>query len=172
MLGLTMLGIIHTIIAILAVLFGCAALIFYKKISFANFPGRWFAIFTTATCLTGFGIFQRGGFGDAHVLGIVTLIFIAIAAVMYWGNLSGNYKFYIAPCSLLISFFLHFIPALVETFTRLPVDSPLFSGPTDPALQKIVGLLMSLLVIALIVQILVVRSELRNGSVNKYAQKA
>ena len=29
---------------------------------------------TVITCLTGFGIFRHGGFGNPHVLGVVTLI--------------------------------------------------------------------------------------------------
>ncbi len=37
------------------------------------------------------------------------------------------------------TFLLHMIPAANETFTRLPVGSPLFTGPDDPALQKTVG---------------------------------
>lgn len=128
----------------------------------ANHPGsfnRWFALLTVATCLTGFGIFQRGGFGDAHVLGIVTLLFIGSAAVLYWSDLAGNYKYYLEPCGLLVSFFLHFIPATVETFTRLPLNAPLFSGPKDPALEKIVAMLMLLLLAALIVQVWYIRNQ-------------
>jgi len=35
--------------------------------------------------------------------------------------------------------FFHMIPGLTETFTRLPLDAPLFSSPEDPALQQAVG---------------------------------
>jgi len=38
-------------------------------------------IATAITSPTGFGIFQHGGFGKPHVLGIVTLLVLAIAAV-------------------------------------------------------------------------------------------
>jgi hypothetical protein len=31
------------------------------------------------------------------------------------------------------------IPALNETFTRIPVGAPLFTGPDDPALQRLFG---------------------------------
>ncbi len=34
---------------------------------------------TILTCVTGFGIFQHGGFGKAHMLGIITLVVLAIA---------------------------------------------------------------------------------------------
>jgi hypothetical protein len=43
-----------------------------------------------------------------------------------------------------LSFFLHLIPGANETFTRLPVGAPLFSGPEGPALQKVAGALFLL----------------------------
>jgi hypothetical protein len=32
---------------------------------------------TVLTCLTGFGIFQHGGFGKPHALGVITLLVLA-----------------------------------------------------------------------------------------------
>jgi hypothetical protein len=43
--------------------------------------------------------------------------------------------------ALSVSFFLHFLPGTTETFTRVPVGAPLFTGPEDPALAKTIGVL-------------------------------
>jgi hypothetical protein len=45
------------------------------------------------------------------------------------------------------------IPGLTETFTRLPLGAPLFSGPEDPALQKLVGLFFLVFVVGAALQV-------------------
>ena len=42
------------------------------------------------------------------------------------------------------TFFLHFIPGVTETFTRVPVGNPVFASPEDPALMAIAGVLFLL----------------------------
>ena len=44
---------------------------------------------TVLTCLTAFGIFQHGGFGKPHALGIVTLILLGMAYVAGYTRLYG-----------------------------------------------------------------------------------
>jgi hypothetical protein len=44
-----------------------------------------------------------------------------------------------APNIQLCMAFLHMIPGGTETFTRIPVDSPVFNGPEDPAQQQLIG---------------------------------
>ncbi|TMG93658.1 MAG: hypothetical protein E6H72_04325, partial [Betaproteobacteria bacterium] len=79
MFGLTPLGVIHTAISLIAVAAGLIALIRDKEISPRNMLGKTYVITTVITCLTGFGIFQHGGFGKPHTLGIITLIVLAVA---------------------------------------------------------------------------------------------
>ena len=79
--GLTPLGVLHTAISLIAVIAGLIAPFCDKEISPRNTLGKIYVITTIITCLTGFGIFQHGGFGKAHVLGIVTLVVLAVAAV-------------------------------------------------------------------------------------------
>ena len=77
MLGLTPLGAIHTAISIVAVGAGAIALSRDGLISPINRLGKTYIVATAITCLTAFGIFQHGGFGKPHVLGILTLIVLA-----------------------------------------------------------------------------------------------
>src|SRR5258708_15958422 len=79
MFGLTPLGTLHTAISLVAVIAGFVALARYKEISSRSTSGSVFFWGTVTTCVTGFGIFQHGGFGKPHVLRIVTLIVLALA---------------------------------------------------------------------------------------------
>jgi hypothetical protein len=105
------------------------------------------------TCLTGFGIFQHGGFGAPHALGVMTLLVLALAAVAGRTSLLGRASPYVATVSYSLTFFFHLIPGTTETFTRLPVGAPLFSSPEDPALQKVVGTLFLLFLLGAALQV-------------------
>ena len=74
MFGLTRLGVIHTLISLVAAAAGLIALLRDKLISPRNRTGMVYIVATVLTCLTGFGIFQHGGFGKPHILGIITLV--------------------------------------------------------------------------------------------------
>jgi uncharacterized membrane protein len=139
MFGLTTLGLIHTAISVVALAAGAAALVRDKAISPRNGLGQVYLWTTIVTCLSGFGIFEHGGFGNPHALGVLTLLVLGAAAVAERTGLFGRAAAYVATLSYSLSFFLHFIPGLTETFTRLPAGSPLFSSPEDPALQKVIG---------------------------------
>lgn len=142
MFGLTPLGAIHTAISLVALAAGVFALIRHREISPAAGLGRVYIWATVLTCLTGFGIFQHGGFGKPHALGVLTLVVLGVAALAGPKKRSfGRASPYVQTIGYSVTFFFHMIPGLTETFTRLPLDAPLFSGPEDPALQKLVGLL-------------------------------
>ncbi|MDQ8021148.1 MAG: hypothetical protein REI94_04870 [Moraxellaceae bacterium] len=138
--GLTTLGTFHTAIALVAVAAGLLCLLRERDISLHTRAGQVYVWTTVLTCLTGFGIFQRGGFGPPHVLGILTLLVLALAAWAGSGRL-GKLSPYVATVSYSLTFFFHMIPGLTETFTRVPVGAPLFSGPDDPTLQTVVGII-------------------------------
>jgi uncharacterized membrane protein len=92
MFGLTQLGIVHTVISLIAVVAGLIALVRDRKISPRNLLGKIYVIATILTCLTGFGIFQHGGFNKAHVLGMIMLVVLGIAAVAGYSNLFGRFR--------------------------------------------------------------------------------
>src|SRR2546429_4293987 len=70
---LTPLGTFHTAIGLIAVVAGVIAFVRDKEISPKNLVGRIYVTTTVITCLTGFGIFQHGGFGKPHVLGVAAV---------------------------------------------------------------------------------------------------
>jgi len=153
-LGLTNLGAVHTLISLVALGAGGWALVRDKAIIPDNALGRTYVWATVLTCVTGFGIFQRGGFGPPHMLGIITLLVLGLAAVAWRGKVFGGASAYVATASYSLSFFFHMIPGFTETFSRLPLGSPLFTGPDDPALQKTIGVVFVIFLVGVTVQLI------------------
>lgn len=139
MLGLTSLGIVHTAISLVAVAAGIVAFVRHGQINLRSRAGKTYVITTVLTCLTGFGIFQHGGFGKPHVLGIVTLLVLLLA----WGagqrGWFGRAAPYVEAVLYSLTFFFHMIPGFTESLTRLPVGNPWAANDADPKLQALVG---------------------------------
>jgi hypothetical protein len=153
MLGLTSLGFIHTLLGLVALVAGALCFFADGAIASRSRAGRVFIWTTALTCLTGFGIFQRGGFNIAHVLGILTLVVLGVAIWAERSALLGRLSAYVATVGFSLTYFFHWIPGTTETFTRFPRGAPLFSSPEDPALQQTVGVMFLLFVIGAAVQV-------------------
>jgi len=104
--NLTSLGAFHTAISLIALGAGVCALVRYKEISLRNFVGKLYVITTVIVCLTGFGIYQHGGFGQPHVLGIVTLVVLSIAAFAQASRAFGGASRYVETVLLFSNVFL------------------------------------------------------------------
>ena len=137
--ALTPLGIVHTIISLIAVGAAIVALVRDRQLVFGNRVGRIYVIATVLTCLTGFPIFQHGGFGPPHALGIVTLVVLAVVGVAAKTSTFGAWSRYVEVLGLSLTVFFHWIPAVTETSSRLPRHAPLTTGPDDPRVQAAVA---------------------------------
>ena len=134
-LGLTSLGTFHTAISLIALAAGIISFIRYKDISLGNLAGQIYVVSTVVVCLTGFGIFQHGGFGKPHMLGIATLVVLVIAFVAGYTRLYGRASRYVETVSYSLTFFFHMIPTITEGSTRLPPGAPLLPNADAPELQ-------------------------------------
>ncbi|MGJ7563231.1 hypothetical protein ACSFBM_05155 [Variovorax sp. GB1R11] len=159
-LGLTSLGTVHTAISLVAVVAGLWSLFRYREITFRTGLGQVFVWTTVLTCLTGFGIFQHGGFGKPHALGILTLVALAVGAMAGRGMLFGRRARHVEAAAYSASFLFHWIPAFTETLTRLPLGAPLLSSPEAPELKAITGVLFLLYLAGVWLQI----RRLRGGT--------
>jgi uncharacterized membrane protein len=155
--GLTYLGIFHTAVSIVAVIAGLIALVRDKQITLGSDIGKLYVITTVITCVTGFGIFQHGGFGKPHMLGIITLVVLAVAYAAGTTQWFGRASKYIEVVSYSLTFLFHWIPAITETSTRLPIGAPLLSSPDAPELQKATAVLLVLFLIGAALQIIRLR---------------
>lgn len=159
MLGLTTLGTIHTAISLVALAAGFVALWRHRHIRWADAAGKLYVVTTILTCLTGFGIFQHGGFGKPHALGVITLVVMAIAMGADIKGWFGRRARYVATAAYSMTFFFHWIPGITETGTRLPTGAPLFASPEAPELQMIAAVLFVLYLAGATYQVLHLRGQ-------------
>jgi uncharacterized membrane protein len=155
--GLTPLGTFHTAVSLVAVAAGLIALIRDKQITLNNTVGKVYVVTTAITCITGFGIFQHGGFGKPHALGIITLVVLAVAYAAGRTQLFGRASKYVETISYSATFLFHWIPAITETSTRLPIGSPLLSSPDAPELKTATAVLLVLFLVGVTLQVLRLR---------------
>jgi uncharacterized membrane protein len=155
--GLTSLGTGHTAFSLVAVAVGLFLLIKHKEISPRSLLGKIYIVTTVVTSLSGFGIFQHGGFGKPHVLGIVTLVVLAVAAVAGYTRLFGAASRYVETVSYSATFLFHLIPGVTETTTRLPFGKPIFPNADVDELKVIAGALFVVFLVAAGLQVLRLR---------------
>ncbi len=139
-LHLSSFGALHTVIALVAVVFGIVALARYGRIGTDSGAGMAYVVLTAVTAVSGLFIFRHGAFGPPHVLAILTLLVLALAYAMERKGQGRAVLRHVAVSAYSLTLFFHLIPGLTETGTRLPLDSPLFSGPEDPTLKMLVGI--------------------------------
>jgi uncharacterized membrane protein len=164
MLGITAFGWVHTLISLVAMAAAIAALVRYGGIALATAPGRAFVGLTVASCVTGLFIFHHGGFGPPHVLAIVTVVVLGVAALAERRRLFGGASAYVATAAYSLAFFFHFIPGFTETLTRLPQGAPYASGPDDPKLQTLIGAAFAVFVVGTLWQLLRLRRRQRTAA--------
>jgi uncharacterized membrane protein len=139
LLDITAFGALHTAIAIVGALAGFTALLLHREIRVASRSGAVFFWFTIGAAVTGLFIFRRGGFGAPHVLSVLTLVVLALGWFAERRRALGGLSAYAAPLLYVTALFFHFIPAFVETLTRLPLGAPYATGPEDPRLFGPIG---------------------------------
>jgi hypothetical protein len=152
---LSILGIIHTAISIIAILVGLFALFIDGKIDPANGRGKLYTWSTVITCVTGLPIMRFGHPTPGHYLAVIILVLLAIG--VYAGRIFGKAAAYVQVILMSTTLFLSFIPAVVESLTRLPMEHPLASGPNDPLVQKGQLILVVVFIIGVIYQVVQVR---------------
>jgi hypothetical protein len=163
MFGLTPLGVVHTAVSLIAVAAGVVAFFRHGRIDPQFTVGRLYVVTTILTCLTAFGIFQHGGFGKPHVLGIVTLVVLGIAAAARRTSLFGRASAYVETLGYSATFLFHMIPAITETSTRLPLGAPLLPNADAPELKTASGMLFVLFLLGAAWQVRRLRAERGTG---------
>jgi len=161
MLALSPLGTFHTGISLVALVAGLVAFARYKEISLRSLAGKTYAITTAITCLTGFGIYHHGGFGAPHVLGILTLLVLGLAMFAGRSQPFGPASIYLEALGYSTTFFFHFIPAITETSTRLPLGAPLIADRESPQLQAAIGAVFVVFLIGATLQVRFLRDRAR-----------
>ena len=133
---ITILGWIHTIIAIVALVAGFYTLAVYKVITPAQKTGQLYLLCTFIAAATALMIYQHGGFGPAHGLAVLTLLALAggylVTKIALFAKIADYFQAFCFSATLLF----HMIPAITDGLLRLPVGDPFLTDPQDPLLRK------------------------------------
>lgn len=117
--------------------------------------GRLYIGATTIGCLTALGLSKQGGLNPGHALALLTMLCLAGAVISEYRQVKGWR--YLQVGLLSTSLFFSLVPAINETLTRLPLSHPLATGPTDPLVQKSLGVLAFVFAVTLVTQFVFVR---------------
>ena len=151
---LSILGIIHTAISILAIFAALYALLLDGKISPSNGRGKLYILLTVITCITGLPIMRTGHPTAGHSLAVIILIVLPIAYFAPSFKFLGKSAAYLQVFLMSLTLFFSFIPAVVETLTRLPISHPIANGPDSPIVQMGLLTLVVLFSIGILYQLI------------------
>ena len=94
----------------------------------------WTAVFlvtTVATSVTGF-LFHSKSFGPPHVVGVISLLILALALVALYGyRLTGAWR-WIYVAGALAAFYLNVFVAVVQAFQKVPFLNALAPKGSEP----------------------------------------
>ncbi|MFD1605471.1 hypothetical protein ACFSJW_02635 [Flavobacterium artemisiae] len=132
--GLSGLGIFHTVIGVAAIVAALADFINYGKINLNTISGKVYFYGTIITSLTSLGISKHGGFNPGHAFSIFIILLVTIAYYLNLKRKDSRRARYFENFALSFSFLLSLVPTVNETFTRVPVRHPLAKDITDPVI--------------------------------------
>lgn len=150
--GLSHLGIFHTIIGVVAIIAAFVSLFRSAKIDLGKLSGKIYFYFTLIASLTALGLSSVKGVNPGHILALLIVILISLAYYLHVRKQGNNRSRFFENFFLSLSLFLSLLPTVNETFTRVPVSHPLASGPTDPLIAKTLLLLFLLFIVGSILQ--------------------
>ncbi|CAG4988715.1 hypothetical protein DYBT9275_00143 [Dyadobacter sp. CECT 9275] len=150
--GLSYLGIFHTVIGIIAIIAAFVSLFKSARIDLGKLSGKIYFYFTLFASLTALGLSSVKGVNPGHILALLIIILILTAYYLYAKKPGNNRSRFFENFFLSFSFFLSLLPTVNETFTRVPVGHPLASGPTDPLIGKTLLILFLLFILGSVLQ--------------------
>lgn len=133
---ITLLGWIHTLVAIVALAAGFYTLAVYKVITTAQKTGQLYLACTLIAAVTALMIYKHGGFGPGHALAVLTLLALAAGFLVTRLPVFSKIAKYFQALCFSGTLLFHMIPAITDGLLRLPVGDPVLNNPQDPMLLK------------------------------------
>lgn len=144
--GLSNLGIFHTIIGIVAIVAAIVSYVRFGRINLASTSGKIYLYGTIVTSLTSLGLLKHG-FNPGHGAALFILVLVLVAYYLHAKRPGNNSMRYFENFFLSFSFFLSWVPTVNETFNRVPIGHPFATqGPGDPLVVKTLLLLLVLFI--------------------------
>lgn len=161
---LSILGIVHTVISVIALVFAFVSLFRYGKINTKRTSGSVYIILTILACLTSFPIMRTGQPTPGHFLAVMILLLLVTG--LPTRRIFKNSFEYVQTISLSTTLFLSLVPAVNETFTRVPFSHPLASGPDAPVIKLSAMVLAVLFFSGVTWQVIRIRASRKAGGMN------
>jgi uncharacterized membrane protein len=149
---MTLLGWVHTIIAIMALIAGFYTLAIYKVIKLENISGKIYLVCTFLAATTALMIYNQGGFGPAHMLAMLTLLALLggtlVSKVPAFSKIAEYFQAFCFSGTLLF----HMIPAITDGLLRLPIGDPFLTDKHDPLLRNFYLLFVVIFLVGYVAQ--------------------
>ena len=150
--GLSYLGIFHTVIGVVAIVAAVVSLVKSAKIDLGRLSGKIYFYCTLVTSLTALGLSSVKGLNPGHILALLIMLLVLVAYFLYLKKPGNRRSRFFENFLFSLSFFLSLLPTVNETFTRVPLGHPLANGPQDPLIAKTLLLLFVLFIAGSIFQ--------------------
>jgi hypothetical protein len=143
-LGMDWLTLLHVLISLIGIVAGLVVLA--DLIANRYRPGwtAWFLLFTVLTSVTGFAFFHDPQVTPAQILGVVSLVVLAVALYALYGrSLTGAWRgAYVV--SATIALYLNFFVLVVQTFAKVPALAAIAPGnpPSGPVFMAVQGIVL------------------------------
>jgi len=142
---------VHVIISLIAIVAGI--IVIFGLLGSKPMPGLTaiFLLFTILTSATGF-LFPFEKLLPSHIIGIVSLVLLAIACIALYGmKLSGAWR-WIYVLTAMISLYFNVFVLVIQSFLKIPALTALAPGnpPSGPTFAVIQGIVLLFFVVVII----------------------
>ena len=149
--SLSVFTIVHVIISLIAIVSGI--IVMFGLLGSSRMQGLTaiFLLFTILTSATGF-LFPFEKLLPSHMIGILSLVLLAIACVALYGmKLSGAWR-WIYVLTAMISLYLNVFVLVIQSFLKIPALTALAPGnpPSGPSFAVIQGIVLLFFVVVII----------------------
>ena len=154
--AISILGWVHTVLGISALLVGFYSLARYKFIKARNLSGEIYLFTTLIVAISSLFIYHQGGFGPAHVMGVLAILAVMVGFVTERKKIFGFFSLYIETIAYTSTFLFHVLPAITDGLRRLPPSDPFIDSFEDPLLLNFFLLFISMYIVGLGIQFILI----------------
>ena len=133
---MTLLGWLHTVMGVFAILTAAYALYQHRIIRAADKSGRAYLLITLLVAGSALAIYNQGGFGVGHILAVITLTALLAGYLLETLAPFGKWSVYLQTGACTATVLFHMIPAITDFLRRLPVGDPFADSMDAPLVQS------------------------------------
>ena len=156
---MTILGWLHTVFGVFAVLSGFYTLYKHKFISLNDGAGKLYVFLTLIVAGSALGIYNQGGFGLGHILALFTFFALLAGVIMERIRIFGNFSKYFQALGYTTTLLFHMIPAITDFLRRLPVGDPFVGSFNDPILINFLLTIILIYLLGISIQLLSLKNH-------------